>query len=89
MANQRREPKSPEPPRRSQDSLRENVFALTSEMEEPLRHALQMVRVLGLINGQEAEEDREAIGFVAHEAAHKLAAVSDGLRALFAVCEPS
>jgi hypothetical protein len=87
MANQRRDRKLPEP-RRSRDALRENVFALTSEMEEPLRHALQMVRVLGLINPHE-EEDREAIGYVAHEAAHKLAAVSDGLRALFAACEPS
>jgi hypothetical protein len=87
MANQRRERRLPEP-RRSRDALRENVFALTNEMEEPLRHALQMVRVLGLINPHE-EEDREAIGFVAHVAAHKLATVSDRLRALFAACEPS
>ena len=65
--------------------LRESVYLLTSEMEEPLRHALQMVRLIGLVDAKD-DEDKEAIGFVAHEAAVKLNAVTDRLRELFAAC---
>jgi len=67
------------------DGLRSSVYQLSSEMEEPLRHALQMVRLIGLIEPHE-DEDMEAIGYVAHEAATKLHAVSDRLKDLFAAC---
>ena len=67
------------------EQLRDCVFTLTSEMEEPLRHALQMVRLIGLVDARE-DEDKEAIGFVAHEAAVRLHTVSERLRALFAAC---
>lgn len=67
------------------ENLRESVYLLTSEMEEPLRHALQMVRLIGLVDPHQ-DEDKEAIGFVAHEAANRLHTVSDRLRALFAAC---
>ena len=74
----------PQPPT---DALRENVYQLSSEMEEPLRHALQMVRLIGLVDLRD-DEDKEAIGYVAHEAATKLHAVSSRLRDLFAACAP-
>ncbi len=80
MAN-RSSRKAPPP----SETLRDNVFQLTSEMEEPLRHALQMVRLIGLVDPQD-DEDKEAIGYVAHEAATKLSAVSSRLRDLFAAC---
>ncbi len=67
------------------ERLRESVFQLTSEMEEPLRHATQMVRLIGLVDPKD-DDDKEAIGFVAHEAVLKLHAVTDRLRALFAAC---
>ncbi len=34
----------------AREALRDSVFVLTSEMEEPLRHALQMVRLIGLVD---------------------------------------
>lgn len=77
MANRRKAPQA--------ETLRDSVFQLTSEMEEPLRHALQMVRLIGLVDPQD-DEDKEAIGYVAHEAATKLHAVSSRLRDLFAAC---
>lgn len=77
MANRRKAPPT--------ETLRDSVFQLTSEMEEPLRHALQMVRLIGLVDPQD-DEDKEAIGYVAHEAATKLHAVSSRLRDLFAAC---
>ena len=77
MANRRKAPQA--------ETLRDSVFQLTSEMEEPLRHALQMVRLIGLVDPQD-DEDKEAIGYVAHEAATKLHAVSIRLRDLFAAC---
>lgn len=67
------------------DALRDSVFVLTSEMEEPLRHALQMVRLIGLVDPKD-DDDKEAIGFVAHEAVLKLHTVTDRLRELFATC---
>jgi hypothetical protein len=67
------------------EALRDSVFFLTSEMEEPLRHALQMVRLIGLVDPKD-DDDKEAIGFVAHEAAVKLHTVTDRLRELFATC---
>jgi hypothetical protein len=67
------------------EALRDSVFVLTSEMEEPLRHALQMVRLIGLVDPKD-DDDKEAIGFVAHEAALKLHTVTDRLRELFATC---
>ncbi|MBV8975910.1 MAG: hypothetical protein JO261_11885 [Alphaproteobacteria bacterium] len=67
------------------ERLRESVYAITSQMEEPLRHATQMVRLIGLVDPRE-DEDKEAIGFVAHEAGVKLQAVTERLRALFAAC---
>ena len=67
------------------EALRDRVFVLTSEMEEPLRHALQMVRLIGLVDPKD-DDDKEAIGFVAHEAALKLHTVTDRLRELFATC---
>ncbi len=69
----------------AQEALRDSVFVLTSEMEEPLRHALQMVRLIGLVDPKD-DDDKEAIGFVAHEAVVKLHAVTDRLRELFATC---
>ncbi len=67
------------------ETLRESVFLLSSEMEEPLRHATQMVRLIGLVDPKD-DDDKEAIGFVAHEAVMKLHAVTDRLRELFAAC---
>jgi hypothetical protein len=67
------------------EALRESVFLLSSEMEEPLRHAMQMVRLIGLVDPKD-DDDKEAIGFVAHEAVMKLHAVTDRLRELFAAC---
>ncbi|HEX4860083.1 MAG TPA: hypothetical protein VFV07_02525 [Rhizomicrobium sp.] len=67
------------------EALRESVFLLSSEMEEPLRHAMQMVRLIGLVDPKD-DDDKEAIGFVAHEAVMKLHAVTDRLRKLFAAC---
>ncbi len=67
------------------EMLKDCVYQLTAEMEEPLRHALQMVRLIGLVDPHD-DEDKEAIGFVAHEAATKLHAVSDRLKDLFAAC---
>ncbi|HWA90699.1 MAG TPA: hypothetical protein VG889_11725 [Rhizomicrobium sp.] len=78
MANRTKSP----PPA---ESLRESVYQLSSEMEEPLRHALQMVRLIGLVDPQD-DEDMEAVGLVAHEAATKLHTVSSRLRDLFAAC---
>jgi hypothetical protein len=80
MANQPKARKAP-----TGDALRSVVYQLTSEMEEPLRHAMQMVRLIGLIEPHE-DEDLEAIGYVAHDAATKLHAVSDRLKDLFAAC---
>lgn len=77
MANRRKAPQA--------ELLRDSVLQLTSEMEEPLRHALQMVRLISLVDPQD-DDDKEAIGYVAHEAATKLHAVSSRLRDLFAAC---
>jgi len=67
------------------EMLKDSVYQLTAEMEEPLRHALQMVRLIGLVDPHDGE-DMEAIGYVAHEAAAKLHAVNDRLKDLFAAC---
>ena len=83
MANSLQSAKSNKPAK--PDPLRSCVYQLTSEMEEPLRHALQMVRLIGLVDPHE-DTDLEAIGYVAHEAAAKLHAVNDRLKDLFAAC---
>lgn len=80
MANQRRSRAKP-----VAETLRDSVFQIASEMEEPLRHALQMVRLVSLVDPQD-DEDKEAIGFVAHEACARLKTVSERLRDLFAAC---
>lgn len=80
MANQPKARKA-----QAHDPLRSSVYQLSSEMEEPLRHALQMVRLIGLVNPHD-DDDMEAIGYVAHEAASKLHAVHDRLKDLFAAC---
>jgi len=86
MAN--RTSKSPRPGRENPDSrLRKSVYTITSEMEEPLRHATQMVRLIGLVDPTDGE-DMEAIGFIAHEAGTRLQVVTERLRALFAACSP-
>lgn len=72
-------------PSRTSEALRQSVFDLTSEMEEPLRYAQQMIHVIGLVDVRE-DEDKEAIGLVAQEASVKLQAVSARLRRLFATC---
>jgi hypothetical protein len=77
MANRRKAPHT--------ETLRESVYQLTSEMEEPLRHALQMVRLIEIVDPQD-DQDKEAIGYVAHEAAAKLHTVSSRLRDLFTAC---
>lgn len=87
MANPNKtRPTSRKPARETRgEALRESVFLLSSEMEEPLRHAMQMVRLIGLVDPKD-DDDKEAIGFVAHEAVMKLHAVTDRLRELFAAC---
>jgi hypothetical protein len=89
MANPRKTPstsrKAPAARKARGEALRDSVFLLTSEMEEPLRHALQMVRLIGLVDPKD-DDDKEAIGLVAHEAAVKLHTVTDRLRELFATC---
>jgi hypothetical protein len=73
------------PAGKSRETLRRSVFDLASKMEEPLRHAQQMVQVIALVDPAH-DEDKEAIGFVAQEAAAKLDSVSERMRSLFAVC---
>ena len=89
MANPRKTPskarRAPSTREARGEALRDSVFLLTSEMEEPLRHALQMVRLIGLVDPKD-DDDKEAIGFVAHEAVLKLHTVTDRLRELFATC---
>jgi hypothetical protein len=71
----------------AREVLRKSVFNLASEMEEPLRHAAQMVHVIALVDPSH-DEDKEAIGLVAQEAGERLQAVSDTVRDLFAMCRP-
>jgi len=71
--------------RKAESRLRESVYAITCEMEEGLRQAVQLVRLIGLVDPTD-DEDKEAIGYVAHEAGVKLEAVTERLRALFAAC---
>jgi hypothetical protein len=92
MANMRRGGKAVARKRRaaapagkSREALRCSVFDLTNKLEEPLHHALQMVRVIAQI-APAHDEDKEAIGLVAQEAAIKLATVGERVGRLFALC---
>jgi hypothetical protein len=72
-------------PSKACKALRDAVFAVASDMEEPLRLALGMVHVIGLVDTYR-DEDKGAIGLVAQEAASRLGVVSNSLRALLAAC---
>jgi hypothetical protein len=62
----------------------QSVFQLVSEMEEPLREAVNLVHVISIANVSDG--DLEAVGFVATAARARLNAISGTLKKLFVIC---
>jgi hypothetical protein len=63
----------------------ETIFRLLSEMEEPLREASHLVRIISLVDSKH-DGDQASITFVATKAETHLSAASATLRSLYAVC---
>jgi hypothetical protein len=63
------------------EGWRAALFDLTNQMEEPLREASQFMRVIGLIDGRNGE-DEDAIAAVAWEAVIRLEKVAEAWRGL-------
>ena len=70
----------------TREGLRQSVLDLQGDIDVPLRDALRMVRVLGMVETPTKLDDAHSIAYLAREAAIRLETVSDGLRGLFASC---
>ncbi|HWA92058.1 MAG TPA: hypothetical protein VG889_18605 [Rhizomicrobium sp.] len=70
----------------TREGLRQAVLAARNDVEVPLRDALRIVRVLGMVETPRSGDDARAIAYVAREAAIRLELVTDELRGLFGAC---
>jgi hypothetical protein len=70
----------------TREGLRQFVLDSKGDIEIPLRDALRMVRVLGMVETPTSDDDARAIAYVAREAAIRLEVVTDELRGLFGAC---
>ena len=70
----------------TREGLREAVLQTKSEVEIPLRDALRMIHVLGMIETPKTDDDLRSVAYVAREAQVRLELVGDELRGLFGAC---
>jgi hypothetical protein len=70
----------------TREGLREAVLQTQREVEIPLRDALRMIHVLGMIETPRTDDDVRSVAYVAREAAIRLELVGDELRGLFGAC---
>ena len=70
----------------TREGLREAVLQTKSEVEIPLRDALRMIHVLGMIETPKTDDEVRSVAYVAREAALRLELVGDELRGLFRAC---
>jgi hypothetical protein len=70
----------------TREGLRVAVLQTKDEVEIPLRDALRMIHVLGMIDTPKTDDDVRSVSYVAREAAIRLELVGDELRGLFRAC---
>jgi hypothetical protein len=70
----------------TREGLRVAVLQTKDEVEIPLRDALRMIHVLGMIDTPKTDDDVRSVAYVAREAAIRLETVGDELRGLFRAC---
>jgi hypothetical protein len=70
----------------TREGLRQFVLDTKSDVEIPLRDALRMVRVLGMVETPMTDDDARSVAYVAREAAIRLEAVTDELHGLYRAC---